>query len=77
MGKRIQAVYDGAVLRPAEPLTLEPNTEVWVTIEDAPPAEEATASFLKTARALNLEGPADWSARLEDYLYGGKVADGR
>jgi len=28
------------------------------------------ASFLRTARSLNLEGPADWSARLEDYLYG-------
>lgn len=61
MSKRIQAIYDGAVLRPAEPLTLAPNTEVWVTIEDAQPAAETPASFLKTARALKLEGPADWS----------------
>ncbi len=26
-------------------------------------------SFLKTARELELEGPADWSARLDEYLY--------
>ena len=27
-------------------------------------------SFLQTARALKLDGPPDWSARLEEYLYG-------
>lgn len=27
------------------------------------------ASFLETARTLDLEGPVDWSARLEEYLY--------
>jgi hypothetical protein len=26
-------------------------------------------SFLKAARKLDLEGPVDWSARLEEYLY--------
>ncbi len=26
--------------------------------------------FLQTARSLNLKGPADWSANLEEYLYG-------
>jgi hypothetical protein len=26
-------------------------------------------SFLKTARKLDLEGPVDWSARFEEYLY--------
>jgi hypothetical protein len=26
-------------------------------------------SFLNTARKLDLEGPVDWSARLEEYLY--------
>jgi hypothetical protein len=26
-------------------------------------------SFLKTARKLDLKGPVDWSARLEEYLY--------
>lgn len=27
-------------------------------------------SFLHTARNMNLDGPSDWSARLDDYLYG-------
>lgn len=28
--------------------------------------------FLRTARSLNLEGPADWSSRFEDYHSGRK-----
>jgi hypothetical protein len=27
-------------------------------------------SFLHTARSLELEGPSDWSDRIDDYLYG-------
>jgi hypothetical protein len=26
-------------------------------------------SFLRVARTLRLQGPADWSSRLDDYLY--------
>jgi hypothetical protein len=33
-------------------------------------------SFLKTARKLDLEGPVDWSARLEEYLYDDPSARG-
>lgn len=33
-------------------------------------------SFLKTARMLDLEGPVDWSARLEEYLYDDPSARG-
>ena len=73
MGRVIEAVYDGAVLRPAELLTLEPNTRVWVVVETKPPARKATRSFLRTARALNLDGPSDWSANLDNYLYGDKI----
>ncbi len=69
----VEALYDGTVLRLAEPLTLTPNTRVWVTIETAPPARKAARSFLATARSLNLDGPADWSANLENYLYGDRV----
>jgi len=28
-------------------------------------------SFLQVARSLRLKGPADWSSRLDDYLYRG------
>jgi predicted DNA-binding antitoxin AbrB/MazE fold protein len=70
MVKTLDAVYDGTGLRPMEPLTLEPNTRVRITIETEP-TSESTRSFLKTARTLNLDGPPDWSANLDDYLYGG------
>lgn len=58
------------VVRPAKPLTLEPNTRVWIVIETTLPPT-TMRSFLRTARSLNLDGPADWSANLEHYLYGG------
>lgn len=37
MGKTIEAVFDGTVLRPAQPLELEPDTRVWLVIETVPP----------------------------------------
>ncbi len=36
--------------------------------EPEPPPAEAR-SFLSVARFLELEGPPDWSARLDEYLY--------
>ncbi|HVF88246.1 MAG TPA: antitoxin family protein [Pyrinomonadaceae bacterium] len=69
MTKTLEAVYDGEVLRPDEPLDLEPNTRVRVTIEVEHEKKEPYA-FLRTARSLNLEGPSDWSTRIDDYLYG-------
>jgi hypothetical protein len=69
MTKTIKAVFDGKTLRPEEPLELAPNTRVRLTIETPSPVE-APVSFLKTARSLKLDGPADWSANLEEYLYG-------
>ena len=72
MTKTLQAVYDGHVLRPDEPLELAPDTRVHITIttiEGADKPAQQSASFLQTALALKLDGPPDWSARLEDYLY--------
>lgn len=66
----LYATFDGEVLRPDEPVHLAPNTRVRLTIETEPPAPPAPRSFLRTAQGLNLDGPADWSARLEDHLYG-------
>jgi hypothetical protein len=42
-----------------------------VFLELVVPAEGKATSFLRTARALNLEGPPDWSANIDEYLYGG------
>ena len=73
MVKTVEAVFDGKVFRPTEQIELAPNTLVRMTIETMPPAEGETASFLQTARALNLDGPSDWSANLDDYLYGKEI----
>lgn len=73
MGELIEAWFDGTVFRPTEPIALAPNTRVRMTIETVIPAADATSSFLRTARALNLEAPPDWSACIDEYLYDGKA----
>ena len=72
MVKTIEAVFDGKVLRPEDPLTLEPNTRVRITIETMEPSTEKGTSFLDIARSLNLEGPPDWAANIDAYLYDGE-----
>ena len=69
MSRTIEAVFDGEVLRPQEPLELQPNTKVRITIEEPATNKLNSKSFLQTARSLNLEGPPDWSERIEEYLY--------
>ena len=69
MTTTLDAIYDGEVLRLDEPIELEPNTRVRITIETSQPIIKKKRSFLQTARSLNLQGPSDWSARFEDYLY--------
>ena len=58
MTQTLEAVFDGDVLHPSEPLQLEPNTRVRLVVETLAPLVEAK-SFLQTARELNLNGPAD------------------
>ncbi len=67
----IEAVFDGEVLRLDRPPNLAPNTRVIVTIEPLHPAELPSATFLQTARALNLDGPPDLAGNVDVYLYGG------
>lgn len=69
---RFQATFDGEVFRPDDEIDLPPNTRVTITIETQPRVGE---SFLATARSLKLDGPADWSERLDGYLYGGLERD--
>jgi predicted DNA-binding antitoxin AbrB/MazE fold protein len=73
MSQRVEAIFDGEVLRPDEPIDLEPNTRVRVTIEPTRASEKKGQSFLQIALSLKLEGPPDWSERFRDYLY--KAAD--
>jgi hypothetical protein len=56
-------VYDGKVCHPEEPVELTPETRVRVTIEAVEAVKPQPQAFLKTARALRLEGPSDWSTR--------------
>lgn len=71
MTTTIDAVFDGRVFLPTQPITLPPNTRVHlaITTEDSP----AALSFLDVAEALALEGPADWSLQVDEYLYRGKA----
>jgi hypothetical protein len=75
MTKTIDALFDGKVFRPTEPVALTPNTRVRMTIETLPSPESTAGSFLRTARTLNLDGPPDWSANLDEYLYGTEPSD--
>jgi len=70
MPKTFTAIYDGKVLCPEESLNLEPNTVVQVTIEISKKTDKCKKSFLQTARSLNIDGPPDWSDKLDNYLYG-------
>ena len=69
MSQTVDAVYDGTVLRPDVALGLEPNTRVRLVVEILP-TPGRPPSFLRAARALGLSGPPDWSANLDEYLYG-------
>ena len=55
------------------------QAEVLKFVEDLavvkPTPEQKPKSFLQVARSLRLQGPADWSSRLDDYLYGGATLD--
>ena len=71
MSTTLHLIYDGKVFHPEEPVELKPDTRVRVTIEATEPVSPQPRSFLRTARALCLDGPPDWSARIEEYLYRG------
>ena len=70
MPHTIDAIYDGEVFRPSEPIDLKPNTRVKIIVALEEEDSEPPKSFLQTARSLNLDGPADWASHIDDYLLG-------
>lgn len=66
----IDAVFDGSVFRPAEPVSLPPNSYVRITFEAPASKQSESPSFLQVARDLKLDGPPDWASNLDHYLYG-------
>ncbi len=67
-----KAIYDGKVLRLTEPVELKPDTQVDVTLEIPEDANGKAYGFFETALSMDLQGPADWSARFEEYLLNDK-----
>lgn len=70
MSTSIEATFDGSVFRPSTPVMLSPNTQVRLTVETLTAEPIAGTSFLRTARAMKVEGPPDWASRFDEYLYG-------
>jgi predicted DNA-binding antitoxin AbrB/MazE fold protein len=68
MVKTMKAIFDGKVLKPEEPIELAPNTSVEITIRTPEPVMGSPGCSLQVAMSLNLEGPSDWSERIEDEL---------
>ncbi len=69
MALTIDAIYDGKVFLPIQQPDIKPDTRVRISVLSQ---NEEPLSFLKVARSLQLEGPSDWSEKLDEYLYGGK-----
>ena len=77
MSTTLYAMFDGEVLRPDQPLPFAPNTRLRLTVEEEPAESRRPKSFLDTAEGLKLDGPSDWSSRLDYYLYGeGDASEG-
>ncbi len=76
MSQTIEALFDGNVLHPREQLQVPPNTLVQITVKTAPAKPAAPYSSLDVAESLNLEGPPDWSEKLDEYLYGDRNPPG-
>ena len=77
MSQILEATFDGQVFRPVKSVKLQPDTRVQLVVTVKATPEEKPKSFLRVARSLKLQGPKDWSSRVDDYLYGGaKLDDG-
>jgi len=61
MNQSLQAVYEGGVLRPLEPLTLKEHQRVTVTVSDPNESEWVDTAFLR-----HLETQADDSVSIEE-----------
>ena len=66
----IDALFDGKVFHPEQPVTLKSNTRVRIVFDNLSDENNELTSFLETAESLQLDGPSDWSENLDTYLYG-------
>lgn len=73
MKRTVRVIFDGEVLRPEEPLDLEPNGRYRVIIETEPLAAEAEPGPGMLDDILELAqdfGIPDLAAQFEHYMYG-------
>jgi hypothetical protein len=72
MVKTLTVVFDGEVFRPSGPIDLEPSTSCVITIvSQVPPTKKAEEAWDVLDRMTGtIEGPEDWSAEHDHYLYG-------
>lgn len=69
--KTITAIFDGEVLRPEDPVDLKPNTRYLLTVEqEVQEARTQNAWDVLKECAGTVEGPEDWAAEHDHYLYG-------
>lgn len=81
MDLTFEATFDGEVFRPDEPVDLEPNTKVELTvkepkklklIEKPKKGKGEPYAFLKYLESVEIDAPPDYASNLDKYLYGGK-----
>lgn len=69
--KTLTALFDGEVLRPEHPVDLKPNARYVVTVErEVDGAEGQSAWDVLEKLVGSVEGPRDWAAEHDHYLYG-------
>jgi hypothetical protein len=66
MTQVLEATFDGEVFRPFGTVKLPANTRVQLLVKTE--SDQSQISFLDVAEGLQLEGPSDWSVRVNDYL---------
>ena len=79
MATRLRARFDGEVLRPEQPIDLQPNTTYLLTVErEVPPEEEAIPEGYPLTEIAGLAsdlGVTDLAARHGWYAHGGAKED--
>ena len=75
MLQELEAIFDGTALQLEVPLNLAVGTRVRIIVESVLPNEQKQPkTFLQTAKSLELQGEADWSEKIDQYLYGKTVS---
>jgi hypothetical protein len=77
----IKATYDGGAIYPDDPLPLPRDTRITVTIHTPEPDAEpnlldaanvelpqSNETFAEAVQRIRIDGPADWSQRVDHYL---------